>query len=292
MITLSALSFFSSCEDAGYESKAPPGKVNDRIGNHAYDRCDEMENHDAVMVDTIVVQTTEELIKEISSHKVIKLEGQEYRLKSTLNIEGVKNLKILGMTLPHLMLDEQNGTVIQLLNAQNIYFDNLIIGHSKSQGHTGKQGIVRIEHCSNVEVQNCQIWGHGTFGLITNDVCRLAFNNSAITECTALIFELEKSRQVDFSNTKFYNNHLAISVLGGFTNATKEVIFTNCEFSDNEPTVPGNPAFNFRDNDRDFHEKIVFRNCTFKNNKGYKWYGDKIKLDQCKIDSTDFIDLH
>ena len=51
----------------------------------------------------------------------------------------------------------------------------------------------------------------------------------------------------------------------------------------------GNPAFNFRDNYKDFNEQILFTNCTFKNNKGFKWYGDKIKLSNCKIDSSDFI---
>lgn len=44
-------------------------------------------------------------------------------------------------------------------------------------------------------------------------------------------------------------------------------------------------------NYQDFDEKIIFKNCTFKNNKGFKWYGGKIKLEQCEIDSTDFIGL-
>lgn len=39
-----------------------------------------------------------------------------------------------------------------------------------------------------------------------------------------------------------------------------------------------NPAYNFEGNWTNFDKQIIFSNCTFKNNKGFKWYGVKIKL--------------
>ena len=135
--------------------------------------------------------------------------------------------------------------------------------------------------------------GSGTNGLATFDVYNLKFTNFEITQSTSLIFELEKSRKIEFKNSKFQNNNLSISVLGGFTSSTKDISFVNCDFLNNLPDQTGNPAFNFYDNSEegDLEVKIIFTNCTFKNNKGFKWYGDNIKLNNCILDSSGFIGI-
>jgi len=281
------LILFSSCRDHENKSKSP----NDdkfSIGSY-YDLSDDILDNNEYYEDAVTVQTAEELIKQIRSNRIIKLVDNEYILKSTLLIDSIKNLKIIGTTSSKLMIDERNATVVKLLNSHNIHLDSLIIGHAESPGHKGEHGIVNIGHAYNINISNCKLFGSGTFGLITYDVYNLKFTNSEITESTFLIFELEKSRKFEFKNSKFYNNNLSISVLGAFTNSTKEISFLNCDFLDNQPEMAGNPAFNFMDNWKDFDKPIIFTNCTFKNNKGYKWYGDKITLNDCKIDSSDFI---
>ena len=237
------------------------------------------------------VDNEEELTSNIKSNRILKLKGNQFNLKSSLNLDGIENLKLIGSQNSTLSILGQNSTVINLRNSFNVHLENLIIGQSEHQVHIGEQGVVRIEHSNNITISNCKILGAGTFGLITKNVCRLKFNNSSITKCTAVIFELDQSRKIEFKNSTFHDNHLGVSVLGGFTNSTKEVSFTNCQFINNIPNVQGNPVFNFMNNFEKFEEKIVFKKCTFKNNKGYKWYGDKIKLDQCEIDSTDFTGL-
>jgi len=242
--------------------------------------------------DTITIKTAEEFIKQIRSNRLIKLVSNEYAFKSTVLIDRIHNLKIVGTDSSRLMIEGSNASVLKLLNAHNIHLDSLEIGHTESPGHQGEHGALRISNAHHINISNCKILGAGTFGLITKNTDHLKFAHSEITKCTFLIFELEKSRNIEFKNTKFHHNNLAISVLGAFTNSTKEVTFLNCDFLNNKPAMAGNPAFNFMGNWEDFNEPILFTNCTFKNNKGFKWYGDKIKLDHCRIDSSGFIGLY
>jgi hypothetical protein len=158
-------------------------------------------------------------------------------------------------------------------------------------GHKGEQGAIRISYSSHIDITDCKLIGSGTFGLITSHVNKLIFTNSEITACSALIFELDSCRNFEFLESKFHNNNLGASVLGGFTNSTRDINFLKCDFINNKPHMTGNPAFNFMNNYDDFDNPIIFTNCTFRNNKGYKWYGKNIELINCKIDSSDFIGL-
>ncbi|MFT5147756.1 MAG: ligand-binding sensor domain-containing protein [Flavobacteriales bacterium] len=239
-------------------------------------------------LDTVKVSTSEELIENIQSNRIIKLANGNFNLSSTLVLDGISNLKIMGAGSSHLKVTEQNKTVIALLNCNNIQLDNMIIGHSESKVLDGEPGILQIKYSSNIAVSNCKLIPGETFGLVTFDVTNMEFTNSEITDCSVILFELEKSQNITFENAKFHDNKLGVSVLGGFTNSTKDVTFSHCKFINNTPNMPGNPAFNFMDNWKEFDDKIVFENCTFQNNKGYKWNGDKIKLIDCKVDPSDF----
>lgn len=235
--------------------------------------------------DTVTVRTEQELVKQIRSNRLIRLVDKEYILNSSLRIDGIKNLKIVGMGSSKLFVYERNQTVLRLLNSHNIHLDGLIIGDKESSRHGGEPGVLNISYSYNINIANCKLNGSGTFGLVTYAVYNLEFTNSEITECSTLIFDLERSRKFQFKNSKFHNNNLSTSVLGGFSNASKDISFLNCVFSDNEPSMAGNPAFN----QRDLYAPILFSDCTFKNNKGFKWYGDNLKLNNCNVDSSGFI---
>lgn len=241
--------------------------------------------------DTVTVQTSEELIQQLRSNRLIKLVSSNYILDTSLIIEGINDLQIEGTGYTKLSTLENNLTVLKLSEVNNIHLDGLILGQSESEGVNFKHCVMRISSSNNINISNCKLLGAGTFGLITYDVNELSFNNSEITHCTGLIFELKKSRNIKFKDSRFYSNNSSISVLGAFTNSTREVTFLNCDFVDNIPDMAGNPAFNFLDNYTDLEDKILFDHCTFKNNKGFKWYGEKIELIDCKMDSSGFIGL-
>lgn len=322
---LCLLTFLLSCgvnknkaTSVGYESLDKEEKTTQKqyqnkpipYDGYYYDLSDKLLDNNQYYEDTVTVRTSEELIRQIKSNRLIRLVDKEYILKSAsyyqavekndtsyfeekqgLLIDSIKNLKIVGTGSSKLLAYERNAMVLKFSNSYNISLDNIILGHTEDPEYDCEQGVLKIIHSYNIDISNCKLFGSGTFGLVTYDVYNLDFSDSEITECTSLIFELEKSRKITFTNAKFYNNDLSISVLGAFTNLTKKVGFLNCEFIDNTPKMEGNPAFNFMGNYRDFDEPILFTNCTFKNNKGFKWYGEKIKLDNCKVDSSGFIGL-
>jgi len=282
------LPILSSCGDKGQEIKySSDNELGDKV---SYD-LPRFTITTPEVFDTVTVQNTEELIKHLRSNRVIHLGSNEYPLTTTLLIDSIENLNIIGTGSSRLIIVERNSTVLKLSNSSDIHLDSLVIGHRGSPGHNGEHGVLRVVHSNDINISNCKLLGAGTFGLVTYDTYNLKFTNSEITECTALIFELEKSRRIEFTDSKFHNNDLAISVLGGFTNSTKKVSFLNCDFVHNRPKMPGNPAFNFMGNSKNLDERIVFTNCLFKNNEGFKWYGDKIELNDCKVDSTGFVNF-
>lgn len=288
-ITFILIAFIASCNfDTSTNTALATSQENIPFSSY-YEKCNASSDTAEYFLDTITVPTAEALVQNIGNNRLLKLTGDIYLLNSTLEIDSVQDLKLLGINQPKIQLAENTASVLHISNTQNIALEGLEIGAVLQQHYTGEQGIIRLKHSVNIHISNCQILGAGTFGLVTYDVCNVIVENSEITQCTATIFELEKSRKVEFKNTSFQNNNLNVSVLGGFTNGTKEIVFNKCQFQNNQPAIKGNPAFNFNKNYQDTTELIEFNNCIFKNNKGYKWYGDKIKLNHCEIDSSDFI---
>lgn len=247
-------------------------------------------------LDTVIAKTSNEFIESIQSNRVIQLENINYSFSTSSNnfplkIEGVKNLKIIGTPGSNFVAEGKSNCVLQVANAYNIHIDNIVLGQESDTTRFCNYGKLKIEHAYNVTVENTKILGGGSIGLVTKDINNFVFKNSEITQCDILIFELDKSKRCRFVDSKFYNNHLGASVLGGFTNGSQNVTFDNCEFVNNIPKNAGNPAFNFFENYKNSEDQILFINSTFRNNNGFKWYGEKIKLEKCKIDSSDFIGL-
>ena len=283
--------------------KHPEGEANPKHRPY-YHLSKDLIDHNVYYKDTVTAKNSKELVSLIASNRLIRLLDKDYILRSSsyyqgggnedasdkqgLLIDNIKNLKIVGTGSSRLLAYERNATVLKFSNVHNIHLDNIIIGHTEDPAYACEQGVLLISYSYNINISNCKLFGSGTFGLITYAVYNLKFLDSEITECTSLIFILERSRKFEFKNSKFHNNSLYTSVLGGFTNASQEISFLNCEFLDNQPEMPGNPAFN----QSDIFEPISFTDCTFKNNKGFKWYGGQIKLENCEMDSSGFIGLH
>lgn len=239
-------------------------------------------------LDTVFISHTKELEKNLKSNTVLIIEGGTYILETTLILKAFKNLSLKGLGLVEILLHSKNESVLKIENSKNILLENIDLGGFPKSESLEKNILVEIQNSSNINIQNCKIKGHSKIGLVTQNVSDLFVANSELTNCSILIFDLQNSQNIKFFQSKFCDNNLNASVLGGFTNGTRRVEFQNCEFSNNKPKMIGNPAFNFDGNWKDFHEKILFSNCTFRKNVGFKWYPDKIQLENCIIDSNDF----
>lgn len=285
----SILLVFVSCSDVELHSEKPL-EVESLIKSTYQLSQDELD-HSVFYNDTFLVSNSQELLESIGSNRLIKLASKDYAISSNLIINQVKNLRIEGGLGLKIQMTGKGKNVVLIKDSHNIQLDSLVISPSLKQGLSGDPGVLRIQGSYNISLNHCQIIGSSGFGLVTEDALNFKFINSEIRSSTDLIFELQKSRKCYFSNSVFQDNNLNISVLGGFTFGTREVYFTECLFKNNQPKFPGNPLFNFMENVDLANGKIVFKDCSFRNNKGYKWYGEKMELINCKIDSTDFIDF-
>lgn len=277
----------SSCNNKLAENKIQKEAIPDP--KFFFDRSDKQLQNKVFYDDTLEVYSAEELVKGIQNNRFIKLVNPLYQLNSSLLIDSIKNLKIMGLNRSRISLNDSESNVISISNSSGIQLENLIVGKPTIPLEERIAGVVRINHSLRIRIENSQITGKGNIGLKCFDVVDFQFNNSEITDCSKLIFELEKSKNCIFNNSSFHDNELSISVLGGFTNSTKQVFFNNCDFRNNLPVMTGNPAFNFMDNVNSPEDHIVFTNCSFENNPGYVWYGEKIDLINCEMDSTDFV---
>lgn len=266
--------------------KHPIGEPSPKY-NPYYHLSKDLIDNNVYYADTIIVRTTEELIKNLKNNRLIQLIENEYNLDSLLLIKQIKNLKIVGTGASKLLLNNKNGTVLMLVNSHNIHLEGLIIGRPENLAFNEEQGVLRIDYAYNINISNCKIYGPGTIGLRTYGVYDLVFSDSEITGCGILIFHIARCRAFKFVHSKFHDNFLVTSVLGGFTNASREISFLDCAFLDNKPEMPGNPAFN----QSDIYESVLFTNSVFKNNKGFKWYKDRVRLINCQIDADDFINF-
>lgn len=253
--------------------------------------------------DTVTVSTLTELKGAIQNNRLIRLTGNEFFSENNLSsedkiergsnlstepllIEGLKNLKIVGNGRTMLFVSENSLCDVKIHDAFNIHLDSLILGRKKMP-ESYSDGVLKIDSAFNIQVTNCRIIGEGAPGLRTKYVNNFSLLDVDFTACSSFIFELVTSTNVLFENCTFFRNELSTSVLGGFAYGSKELLFLNCDFYENAPVHKGNPFFNVRE----IEELIVFKDCTFKKNKGFKWYGNHLKLINCELDSSDFIGL-
>lgn len=281
------LLIFTSCSEV--VSTPPVAKIKEINLLNAFDLADNQMDNNIFYTDTVIAKSVMELVSSIKSDRFIKLTERRFELRSPLLIDGIKNLKIEGGKGISLNNLGPKVNVVKLNNSYNINLDSLIVGNDSFDKKEGETGVLRLENSYNININNTTIFGLGSFGLVSYNINNLFFTNSELTKCSDIMFDLGKSKNCFFTNSQFRNNVLFVSVFGGFTTSTKQVFFENCAFENNSPSIPGNPAFNFMDNTENPAEKIVFKRCRFYNNKGFVWYGEKLKLINCEMDSSDFV---
>ena len=246
--------------------------------------------------DTILVKSSEELLKTIKSNRLIKLVDIDYILNRNseyypqgILFDSIHDFKLMGAGKSKLLAFERNATVLIFTNSFNVELNNLTIGHTEEPNQNCEEGVLKFIDCQNIKIKNCKLFGSGTYGLTVSNVRNLLFNSSSITECTNRILSLANSLNIKFIDSKFYNNTISSPNLAGFSES-KDVIFEGSEIVDNETTQPDlaeNSIFEIYNN----KDQIQFNNCTFLRNKNFNWFGDKIKLNSCKIDSSKFADF-
>lgn len=107
-------------------------------------------------------------------------------------INGVSNLTIKGVTKDKRtkMTTPLGGAakVLYFIDSKNVHIQNMELGHESQTFCDG--GVLRFEKCDNVTIENSDLYGCGTYGIITSEADYVIVKNSIIRECTIGLLQL------------------------------------------------------------------------------------------------------
>ncbi len=217
----------------------------------------------SAMIDT--VETIKELAYAIEDNKIIYIQPGEYNVgdlnigEQTLNIEGFSNLHFIGLgnIPPHITTDDEYSPVFTVINCDSLEITNLNLGHNVEKGScTGS--VINFIDCATVFVNNCILYGSGTYGIEANDCERIFINGTKITDCTYGILSLEDVGYFSAKNCEMSNNEdLDMFYLAN----CDSVIIDSCNIENNQATAYNSAIFQI-----DACGTVILKNSSVKNN--------------------------
>ncbi|MBQ7581407.1 MAG: right-handed parallel beta-helix repeat-containing protein [Lachnospiraceae bacterium] len=268
---------------------------------------DEMKHKDDMRYnDTVTVSDVSELLKAIQSNRKIILKEGTYDL-STAN-ERLKNpdvqfnhgyssesgtvASVTFTNLTNLRLEAEEGCKVELCitdpyepvltldNCDYVSLIGLTLGHHVEPG-TCSGSVLDVRNGLGLNVNNCHLYGCGTYGLEAYDFSRIRFEDTEIYECTYGIVDLADTYDAEFVNCNMHDNSdlemITLSQCGSIS-------FTDCSFKDNKVDF-GGYATDFV-SARDSYS-ITFSNCRFSGNSYGKFSeGDDVELENCSFKDT------
>lgn len=221
--------------------------------------------------ETVYVESANELISELRSNTKIFTAFSESVLARTtmksnphtkwadvydgkeLDIFNLSNVEISGRS--SLLVEPRYAWVLNFRHCHSIAIRGLTLGHTEEGYCQG--GVLRFESCSNIIIENCDLFGCGTYGLEFIDCEQLDILNSVVRRCTYGIANFKNVSNANIANCEFKENRCfdAVGCSGDIDLAVSKSIF-----SQNHVYYQ---FFNFADTGA-----TAFRvaGCTFKDN--------------------------
>ena len=154
-------------------------------------------------------------------------DGQQLTLK---NISG---LVIRGAYNSSIEVDPRYSYCLSFVDCEGCRVENLTIGHTEGGYCDG--GVLRFEGGGNNSVSSCDLYGCGTYGIVTHDTNVLSVSRTNVHNCTYGIMELYDSQSVKFDDCDFFDNaEYELITNRGSVNT----VFRGCRFYGNYGGAP------------------------------------------------------
>lgn len=207
----------------------------------------------------------------LSSDKLATLEtfdGNEYMIfeATELIIEGAP-----GETAT-IVVEPRYANVLTFMYCDNITLKNITAGHTIEPGFC-LGGVLKFEDSADVSVDNCRLYGCGTYGITTVNSVGLNVTNTEIYECTYGLVEIIQSQDVFFDKCIFRDS--------------KEFSMFSISDSSNvgiyNSTVKNNESGEYSSLINSYNsQKVHFKNCEFKNNSYLEFAPDNVYFENCE----------
>ena len=150
-----------------------------------------------------------------------------------LVLKNFKNLVIRGAHNSSIEVQPRYSFCVSLVDCEGCVIHNLTIGHTEGGYCDG--GVIGVTGGRGNSITSCDLYGCGTYGIVTHDTHVLSVSRSNIHDCTYGIMELYDSDGIHFDKCDFFENreYELISVRG-----CENTVFNNCRFYNNCPSAP------------------------------------------------------
>lgn len=229
----------------------------------------------------VIANNAREFINAIGSNREIILKSKAvYNLTDALN-EGIDNEKVYvrdtynGLELvisnvenliirsesskmANIMVSPTYSDVLNFEDSRNIVIEGINAGHGPEKGECSG-GVFSFERCSNIYINNSNLYGCGTQGIELSNVENFIFDNSIIEECSYHIMTIKESKDVIFINSKFRNTEKydLINI-----SDSKNILFDSCEISNNEVVTSYGRIFNLKE----VEPKLIVKDTIIQDN--------------------------
>ena len=257
---------------------------------------EERETNAVEISDPIIVSTTAELIKAIAPQTHIILKAGTYNFSSLtedeiaesgsyLNPDSLRQGELSVCNAPGLILEAEESGTVRLIT-ENGYADvmtislcdgmvlkGMILGHEIEKGHCDAY-VLELSESHNVTVEDCGLFGCGTYGIWAQDASGLSVIGTDIYECTSGIFCMAYTTDATFDNCRFYDNDGMFAVWG-----ESKVLVRDTEISGNR----GELLYNFNIGEDLDIIRITFQGCDFRDNQDIGSSFDFVTFVDCDI---------
>ncbi len=231
------------------------------------------------VIRSVTVRTAQELCNAIANDVEIILEDGQYDLGTisdtskyvgifdygfedrTILIRDVRNLHIKAKNAgkAEIVVTYSYVPVIKLQYCQNVSFKGIVMGHAINPGHCDG-AVVSTDGCTYFVLDNCDLYGSGTYGVEASSTNYLFLRNTTIRECTRGILWLENVSDSYFTNCIMRDNTGADMVN---LNGAYKVFFDQVRFENNHVPNEWGPYDFFRF--ENCYQTTQLNNCLFKN---------------------------
>ncbi len=242
---------------------------------------------------TVEVANAKEFLENIKSNTRIVLTGKTYNLTEVLNVTNPSimmtheydGVEYVITNVNNLIIEPKDGVSATLLveprysnvlpfeNCKNITIKGITAGHTTEKGYC-VGGVIRLDNTSDVTIENCKLYGCGTYGIVCDKASNVTALNTEIYDCTYGL--------VDFSNSK--NINLKSCILRDSEQFSMFSIY-NCEnvkISDSK--ISGNKSdemFSFISSQES--SNVIFENCNFTNNSYKNFKNGNAEFVNCNV---------
>jgi Right handed beta helix region len=195
---------------------------------------------------SVTVNSVDDFIKGVGSDRRIVIKNSEINVTGgfplisesalweavfdgkELHIANLADVEFIGID-SKLMAEPRYAWVLHFRHCYNIAIRNLIVGHLSSGYCQG--GVIKFESCRGIRIENCDLYGSGTYGLEFSNCEEIEVVSTQIHECTYGILQMRDCTNALFSNCRFYQNkEFELCTFAGKIDA---VTFRGCTFDQN-----------------------------------------------------------